>query len=52
MQETVLLNSLNHENIIKVKDFYELKNGKVISIMEYQDSYYFQMIVNEPKNHE
>ena len=49
MIETFLLNSLKNENIIKVKDFYELKNDKVISIMEYQDTYYFQMIVNKPE---
>jgi serine/threonine protein kinase len=35
MQEALLLKSLDHENIIKVIDFFKFKNGKFISIMEY-----------------
>ena len=48
IQECTLLNSLNHENIIKVKDFYEDKSGKFVSIMEYQDSYDLDKIINYP----
>jgi len=39
IQETLLLNKLQHENIIKVKDFFKLIDGKFISIMEYRDGY-------------
>ena len=45
IQETLLLNSLNHENIIKVIDFYKVKNGDFISIMEYQDSFDLHKVV-------
>ena len=47
--ETLLLNSLNHENIIKVIDFFKLKSGKFISIMEYQDSYDLEKKINDPE---
>ena len=49
IQETLLLNSLNHENIIKVIDFFKVKNGDFISIMEYQDSYDLHKIVTKPE---
>ena len=45
IQETFLLNKLNHENIIKVKDFYKVIDGKFISIMEYRDGYDLYNIV-------
>jgi len=47
--ETLLLNNLKHENIIKVTDFFKLKSGKFVSVMEYQDSYDLEKIVNEPE---
>ena len=49
VRESVLLYSLNHENIIKVKDFYKVESGKFISIMEYQDCYNLQEIVTDPE---
>ena len=49
MQEALLLKSLDHENIIKAIDFFKLKNGKFISIMEYQDSYDLHQIVLDPE---
>jgi serine/threonine protein kinase len=45
----LLLNNLNHENIIKVKDFYKVKTGDFVSIMEYQDSYDLHKIVTKPE---
>jgi serine/threonine protein kinase len=45
----LLLNSLNHENIIKVIEFFKVKTGKFISIMEYQDGYDLEKIVNDPE---
>jgi len=44
----MLLNILNHENIIKVIDFFNSK-GAFISIMEYEDSYDLEKIVNDPE---
>ena len=49
IQETFLLNILNHENIIKVKDFYKVKDGNFVSIMEYRDSYNLHEIVTKPE---
>ena len=49
IQETVLLYTLNHENIIKVKEFFKITGGKFVSVMEYQDSHNFQTIVEDPE---
>ena len=49
IQDTLLLKSLNHDNIIKVKDFYKIKDGDFVSIMEYQDSYNLHEIVTQPE---
>ena len=46
--ETLLLSRLNHQNIIKVIDFYKGKGGDFVSIMEYQDSYDLHEIVTKP----
>jgi len=40
---------LNHENIIKVKDFYKVPRGDFISIMEYRDGYDLYTIVSKPE---
>jgi len=48
IQETLLLKNLNHENIIKVKDFYRLTSGDFISVMEYRDGYDLHKIVTRP----
>jgi len=47
IQETLLLKKLNHENIIKVKDFYRVISGDFISIMEYRDGYDLHKIVTK-----
>ena len=44
-----MLSSFDHKNIIKIIDFYKVKNGKFIYIMEYQDSYDLDKIVNDPE---
>ena len=49
IQETLLLNILNHENIIKVIDFYKVKNGSFVTIMEYRDSCDLHKIVIKPE---
>ena len=49
IQETLLLHTLSHENIIKVKDFFRVKGGKFVSVMEYQDAYDFETIVDDPE---
>ena len=49
IQETLLLHTLKHENIIKVTDFFRLKSGKFVSVMEYQDGYDFETIVDDPE---
>jgi hypothetical protein len=41
------LYSLTHENIIKVTDFYKLKSGKFVSVMEYQESYDLEKIITD-----
>jgi serine/threonine protein kinase len=35
IQENNFLSRLEHQNIIKVRDFYKVMNGDFISIMEY-----------------
>jgi serine/threonine protein kinase len=45
----LLLHGLNHENIIKVKDFFKLKSGKFLSVMEYQEGYDLGKIVADPE---
>jgi len=40
---------LNHENIIKVKDFFKLSKGDFISIMEFRDGYDLHAIVSKPE---
>ena len=41
------MHGLNHENIIKVKDFFKLKSGKFLSVMEYQEGYDLGKIVTD-----
>ncbi len=48
IQETLLLNKLNHENIIKVVDFYKVDGGDFVSVMEYRDSHDLHKIVTKP----
>ena len=45
----MLLSNLNHENIIKVKDFYKVPRGDFISIMEYRDGHDLYKIVSKPE---
>lgn len=45
IQETLFLSYLNHENIIKIKDFYKVKTGSFVSIIEYQECYDLNKIV-------
>ena len=49
IQETLLLSKLNHENIIKVVDFYKVDGGDFVSVMEYRDSLDLHKIVTQPE---
>ena len=49
IQETLLLSKLNHENIIKVVDFYKVDGGDFVSVMEYRDSLDLHKIATQPE---
>ena len=49
IQETLLLSKLDHENIIKVVDFYKVNGGPFVSVMEYRNSYDLHKIVTKPE---
>ena len=43
------MHELDHDNIIKVIDFYTVKGGRFISVMEYQESYDLYKIISDPE---
>ena len=45
-----MLSTLNHDNIIKVKDRFRVDGGKFVSVMEYQPSHSLESIVNDAKS--
>lgn len=46
-REALLLKLLNHQNIIKVHDFYKTKEGCFVYLMEYKEGYdLYELVTN------
>jgi len=44
LKEAKILEALHHPNIVKFKEVYKTKKGKLCIVMEYADGIYFCMI--------